>query len=667
MPAGELVDMDGKFDRGLDSASDLMTLPPGCYGWSVNMLNRGGALQCRPGYQWKYTLPAGNLQGLSVFVPAIGSPVLVAFVDGVGYSASYPYNAFQRIQGAVMSTGAKQVFTAQCTQSATSNSDGSITLISPRQLLMVQDGINPPAYYDGRILTALTGAGVTPQGTVMAFVGARLWVARGNLVFASDIANPLSFLEQTYNTLGGVQYFTLPENCTGMAPIPGAPNVNTPLLVFTQSTTNMFQAAILNRTLWPSTANFQSQVFPTMGCVAGKSISAVSGMLWWFSDFGLTRLDSAQASALTTKVYRIDREMVRSSANLFEDLTGICSAIYENFVLVSVPSASKSNKHTWVYDGSVNDLASQNAAAYFTSAWSSVWASVWTGVQPVEWASLKINGRTRLFCASEDSDGQNRIYEAFTSERRDNGCDIPWAMESRAYIAGTPLKKHMRFIHYSLSELQGEVNLRVSWAGATRGRWKVISMPNFYAEEGNINATETLTSNSVLYGFKKQSRVARTRDVRDIKEDSLSSQGIEGLVEFIEPTKESVDIGYQVRIEGSGPCAVRQIAVFMDRITPPDSGQRDDLENPSEHYVRFDGAAAREESKLDAPVDVYPATANATASWNNFEGQGEAGINGTISQAESTKRANQVAHARAEEYLRVTAEPYAGGSLVESS
>lgn len=567
-----------------------------------------------------------------------------------------------------MSPNAKQVYTSQCTQSVKANADGSLTLISPRQLLMVQDGLAPPAYFDGRILTALTGTGVTPQGTFMAFVGARLWVARGNLVFASDIANPLSFLEQTYNTLGGVQYFTLPENCTGMAPIPGAPNVNTPLLVFTQSTTNMFQAAILNRTLWPSTANFQSQVFPTMGCVAGKSISAVSGMLWWFSDFGLTRLDSAQASALTTKVYRIDREMVRSSANLFDDLTGICTAVYENFVLVSVPSASTSNKHTWVYDGSVNDLASQNAAAYFTSAWSSVWASIWTGVQPIEWASLKINGRTRLFCASEDKDGNNRVYEAFTDEKRDNGCDIPWAMESRAYLAGTPLKKHIRFLHYSLSELQGEVNLRISWAGATRGRWKPISEPTFYAEEGNISASENLNMSSVLYAFKKQSRVARTRDVRDLREDQLTSQGIEGLIEFIEPTKEAVDIGFQVRVEGSGPCAIRELALFMDRITPSDSGQRDAIEESGGHFVRFDGAASNSQSKLDNAVpDVYPATATAVAIWNNFEGQGEASINGTISQAESNKRASQVANARAQEYLRVTAEPYVGGSLVESS
>lgn len=655
MPTGALKDGDARFNLGMDSESDPLVLQPSSYCWSENMLNRGGVLQARPGFNVRYSLPAGNFQGLSVFTPRTGLPVLVAFVSGVPYASSFPYNGWRLVQGATMSADAKRVYTAQTVQSAQTNSDGSLQLISPRKLLMVQDGINPPAYFDGRVLTSLTGSTSTPQGTHMAWVGSRLWVARREQIFASDIANPLSFVEQTYNTLGGINYFLLSGPCTGLAPVPGAPNVNTPLLAFTDSDTTMFQANILNRSLWPSTAQFQSTIFPTLGCVAPRSIVSVSGMLWWFSDFGLTRLDAAQASQLTTRLYRIDHEMSRSACRLFSDLSRVASAVYENFVLVSVPNSSTKNRHTWVYDGTVAERLSESASV-LTSV-PPVWASVWTGVNPVEWVSIKVNGRTRLFCGSVDLDGQNRVYEAFGKERRDNGCDFPWAAETRAYTGQTLARKHLRFVEYALSELQGDVNLRISWAGASRGRWKVMAKPTFSAEEGNIDAYVTYKATDVLYGLKKQSRVARTQDVRDLEEDPLSSSGIEGPVETIEPDKEAIDSAFQIRIEGSGPCAIRSIRVFMDLEAEPDSGQPDDLET-ADHFVRFDGAASEVESALEALPDSYTSTGTGRAQYNNFAATATATLTSTISQDDADKRAAQVAQARAENRLRTIATPY---------
>lgn len=667
MPVGLLRDGDTKFDRGMDSMSDSTALPPGCYAWSWNMLNRGGVLKVRPGFDWRFTLPQGKLQGLTAFVPLLGRPVLIAFVSGFCYLAQYPYRSFTVVQGATMSAEADFVFFATATQTVTQNLDGSLMLIAPRQLLICQDGINPPTYFDGRVLTASMGLGAIPQGTHIAWVGARLWVARGNLVFASDLSNPLSFTEQTYNTLGGVQYFTLPDACTGFAALPGAPNVNTPLLAFTKSTTNMFQAAILNRTLWPTTPNFQTNIFPTIGCIAPRSIAPISGTLWWMSNVGLTRLDAAQSSALTTRIYRVDREMARSSDRMGGDLSGMAAVTYENLFLLSTPHADKRNTHTWLYDASVNDLASQNAVSYLTSAWTSVWSSVWTGVQPVQWATLTIDKEPRVFCASEDNDGNNRVYETFTRSTRDNGCDFPWGFESRAYTANTPLIKHFRFLLYSLSELQGEVNLRISWAGGSRGRWKVIDTPTFYAEEGSLDATVELDAAEAIFGLKKQSRIARTKDVRDMRPDNLSSSGIEGLVETIEADKEAVDTSFQFRVEGTGPCGVRSIVAFMDPLPAPDNGQANKPECPETKFVRFDGAAANNEAELQEAPESFSESATATAVWNNYVGAGEATIVGYISESDSKKRALQVAEARAEAQLASLAAPYIGGRLVSQS
>lgn len=664
MPVGAIKDGDAGFVGTLDSASDPMVLQPGSFAWSINMLNRDGIPHARPGYDWAFTLPSGILQGITYFLSSTGNPVIVAFVSGVCYASAYPYKTFREVTGTTMSATASRVYTARAVQSATANPDGSITLIPPRNLLIVQDGVNPPAYFDGNTLTPITGTSVTPQGTHMAWVGSRLWVARGNRIFASDISNPLSFVEQTYNTLGGVNYFLLSDNCTGLAPVPGAPINLTSLFAFTDNDTTTFQANILNRSLWPSTPNFQYTTFPSLGCVSSRSIVSISAELWWFSSMGLTRLDAAQASQLSTRIYRLDNEMIRSSHKLKRDLSGVACVAYENLVLTSVPYASKWNKHTWVYDGTVDERLSESATVLTNTP--PVWASVWTGVQPVEWTTFMVDSRPFVFCASVDHDGNNRVYKAFSTEQRDNGCDFPWAFETRAYTGGAIGRKHLRFLEYSLSELQGEVNLNIFWAGVSRGRWKSVATPTFYAQEGNIDTNRSYLPSDVLYALKKQSRIARTQDVRDLPEDKYSSAGVEGIVEYVEDDKEAIDVAFQFRITGSGPCAIRSLRVFMDQVNDADSGQAVKAEVEGTHMVRFDGAAttglpatvSSTPPNLDTAPDVYPATMSAEAFWNNFGGQQSATINGTISQDESNKRAAQVALARANYLMTAEAQPY---------
>ncbi len=647
---GSIKDGDARFSLGMDSVSDSETLPAESYTLAVNLLNRGGALQTRPGFRRMFTLPDGNFQGLTVYTPRVGSPTLVAFVSGQCYISSYPFRDFQVVPGATMSVEAKKVYFAQTVKAVSRNADGSLTIITPQILLMVQDGINPPAYFDGQSMTALTGPLVTPQGTHMAWCGSRLWVARREQLFASDIADPLSFAEQTYNTLGGINSFLLPGQCTGLAALPSSSAVKSPLLAFTNSTTTMFQANILNRANWPSVENFQSDLFPTLGCVADRSITSHAGMLWWYSDFGLVRLDSASNSYITSKIDFIDREMVRSGKALNSDLSGIASAHYENFVLNSVPYASKRNEHTWVWDSSTNDLKQQD----FPSAW----ASIWTGINPVQWSEIKLTANnTRLFAASVDADGSNRVYETFTADRRDNNCDIPWVFESRNYSAGTPFPKHFRMVEYYLSELAGQVDLNISWSGSSRGHWKSLSTPTFLAREGNIEAAVDYGSGDVLYALKKQSRVSRTNDVREEEEDALSSQGIEGFLSEVEPNKEAVDKSFAIRIAGSGQCAIRGILLYMDPQEPKDSGMEELVETDN-HFVRFDGAAADTEEELEVAPVSYSYSADVSTQIGQYAARATATVVSEISLSDATKRATQIARQRAEAQLLRVVPPY---------
>ena len=667
-------DGDTRFAKGMDSVSDPFTLGPESYVYSLNMLNRGGAMKSRPGHRVVLTLPDGVPQGLKVFHPRKGNPVMLPIIAGKVYVTKKPFTDYTQVAGAELYAKSEQVWHAMTTQSVERNPDDSLKLITPRKLLFLQDGVSPPLYYDGHVLTAVTGPNKTPQGTVMAFAGSRLWVANGERLYAGDIGDPTTFLEQTVNQLGGISYYILPDSITAMAPLPGAASqTKNPLVCYTRTSTSLFRANILNRNLWPTIEDFQSDIFPNIGCVSDRSVVNHSGMLWWFSDFGTVRLDSAHNSNVSGRMDYVDREMTRSSSNLNEDLSKVASTHFENFMLTSVPHASLKNEHTWVYDSNTNDRLNEE----FPSAW----ASIWTGINPVEYASVKVNGRTRLFCLSADDDGKNRLYELFTDDRRDNGCDFPWAMESRAYTGGNASPKELRFLEYALSELAGEVHLKFSWAGASRGRWKPFSKPIFHAVEGNVVATQEYGaedgaasgsgsgsssasgSGDMLFAFKTQSRLARTQDVRDMNEDDLTSAGVEGQVYQVEAEKEAIDSAFQFRVDGSGPCAIRMLRMFADMASDPDTGMQ---ENPevADHFVRFDGAASKDEADLDEAPETWTATKTVRAQIGNYGANGVGTVISSISQLDADKRATQVAAAKAEANVAAVVPDYVGGSLV---
>ncbi|HYG24436.1 MAG TPA: hypothetical protein VEH04_16785 [Verrucomicrobiae bacterium] len=649
---GAIKDGDMRFARGLDSASDPSALLPESYAWSVNMLNRGGVLQTRPGYRQRFTLPEGKLQGLTVFTPRVGTPVLIAIVAGKVYTSHYPFTSYQAVVGDQLSATADHVFAEQATRSVERNPDGSLKLISPQSVLMLQDGKSPAAYFDGYRTTSTNSV---PQGTHMKWVSGRLWVARGPQLFASDIADPLNFIEQKTNTLGGINYYLLPDDCTGMATTPGLQL--SPLFAFTNSTTTAFQTTVLNRAAWSSLAQFQQTIFPNIGTVSARSIVSRAGLLWWYSQFGLVNFDAAAFSESSSRIDLMDNELARSKSCLSPDLSGIAAASYGNFLLVSVPHASLRNRHTWVHDATSHDLANE--------ALPPCWSSVWTGVNPVQWVRLTIAGRTRLFCASVDDDGQNRVYEAFTNERRDNGVDIPWVVETRGYTGGAPVSpKELRFLEYGLSDIHGQVNLKISWAGVGRGRWKTLAEREFRAAEGNISGGQSFRSDSALFALKSQSRFGRTEDLQNVPEDTLSSAGIDGNVFTTESEREVVDTAFQFRIEGSGQCSVRSLRVFMDPIADSDRGMPDKAETEA-GLVRYDGAASRNQEGLQEAPTIFSSTKSAEARYKNYGVGASAAVVSSISQSEADKRALQTAQARADFQLAATVPPYVGGSLAE--
>jgi hypothetical protein len=414
----------------------------------------------------------------------------------------------------------------------------------------------------------------------MRWLGDRLWVARDSELFASDINNPTSFIEDVY--LATVRAFSFSSPITALARNPTIEFAQ--LVVFTEDSTSIVQAGIRDRTQWPITPDMQKEIFPKIGCKSQRSVIDQQGMLWWYSGLGLTSLDAATNSKLTSKMPYRDTEMMESKARLSEDLSGVACASFENYILCSVPYGDILNRHTWVMDNSVRQNYMEDSPP--------TWNSFWTGTRPVEWVVTEIHGKERVFYISADYDGVNRLWEAFTPDRRDEFCPISWWFETRGYF-GPPSevlrRKSFRYADVYLSEMVGDVDIGIFWAGARRGKYKRIFTQRLTATEGCFRPDMTITMNTKIFAFKKQSRTVRTEDAKDLIENQTeSSCGVES------PWGEFFDEAFQILVAGSGPCAVDCVKMVYEPPVSRDNLLRtDDCGNETEaNVVRFDGAAS---------------------------------------------------------------------------
>lgn len=637
-----LEDGDISFEVGVDSNSHPIKLPPGKYARGENIVNRGGIVQCRPGYRCLTALSAGRLQGFTLFKPKVGAEQLVFMVDGLLYVADFPFNTARPLGDVLFASSARQAFFALVEKSVEQHTDGSLELITPRNLLIIQDGgFTPPAIYDGTRVTQSRGFGAIPMGGPMRWVGDRLWVGRGSELFASDINNPTSFIEDVY--LATVRAFVLPGEITALS---RNPTVEFPqLLVFTEDSTTIIQAGVRDRTQWPLTPDMQKEVFPNIGCKSQRSVIDQQGMLWWFSGLGLVSLDSATNAKLTSKMPYRDTEMMESKARLSEDLSGVACGTFENYILVSVPYGDVFNRHTWAMDNSVRQNYLEDSPP--------TWNSFWTGTRPVEWVVTQIHGKERVFFISPDYDGVNRLWEAFWPDRRDEACPISWWFETRGYFGpqGAVLtRKTFRYADVQLSEMVGDVDIGVFWAGARRGKYKKIFSQRLRATEGCFRPGMTITANTKIFSFKKQSRMIRTEDAKDLIENQTeSSCGVES------PWAEFFDEAFQVLVAGSGPCAVDAVRIFYEpAVSRNDLLRTDSCENETEsNVVRFDGAAAEsgstEEAQEALSHDILEFTSMRSVAVTNqgftevAAGEGRS----IISQADADKIALRVAERKA--------------------
>lgn len=522
-----LYDGGIQFLLGVNSNLHPSALGPNQTSWQINTINKGGIIDCRPGYESKFRLPDGRAQGLTIFTPTGGTTNLVMAVNGLIYTSQFPFTEYTQLQGIQFDPSVDHVVF----QEAVKAKQGS-TIIAARAVLIMQDGRTRPAYWDGSIARHLNPGGSTNetvQGLWMAWIGNRLWVSRARQLFASDIFDPLSFTETTYIGGGGSLNAMDGDVITALARTADSKN----LLVFTIHNTTVVRASITDRSLWPTTIDFISLLFPGVGCAAGKSIFFQNGELWWWSVEGARQFTAVGAAIQTSRKEIASVEMKRSFDNISEIVQSrVCGFSFGTFLGFSVPSGDLYNRHTWVLDTSTNSQLTGDAPF--------AWDGIWMGTRPVEWATANVLGSERSFHISQDQCGI-RLWEAFMPKREDNGARIFCSVEFPGINFKEPTAfKRFLFTEYHLSYLSGTVDITADYRGEW-GCWKRIADLQLCAKDC-FNALICLDANPTVLN---QNRYFKTQEALH---SCISKEGT---------FSEDISTYFQNRIRWYGKNAIR--------------------------------------------------------------------------------------------------------------
>jgi len=475
-------------------------------------------VQTRPGFSMRLSLPPGNFQGgilfaankqakapstyktasgvtvsqLATIYTVDGTesnetelPYLVFAVSGKVYYAPFPlvqpknWTDYE-LTGISLDPDVERVNFVTATQSAQVSTGSNLTITPAHRIVVVQDGIRSAGWWDGSDKVGAESDSI-PIGFWMAYSSNRLWVATGNVISASDLGNPLSWEERAAGT--GRGDFSVARPITAMQDYVGQNN-DSRLVVFTDRSTYSLASGILDRSTWATTPNFQNVLFPTIGCIAGKSICFQAGMMWWYSQGGLVSADVAASSYLSSQVLYKDVEMAKAKRLMSDNIRNICCTAFENYLLASIPYLESANSATMVLDYA--------AASEWNQARNPAWAGVWTGIRPVEWISGVVSGQPRCFAFSVDyaptNDGSYiHVWEAFSQNRYDtylvtnqDGTTadlinrIYCQMETGLMGDGMDLKQ-LVYAEVDASQIAGTVDVKVSYRGSKGTYQQVLS------------------------------------------------------------------------------------------------------------------------------------------------------------------------------------------------
>jgi hypothetical protein len=620
IPGGNYAGKGVGWPLGIDSFSHPLFTNELQLRWLENAVTQGGFVQVRPGYKTMQTFdtnvgfanewwqsvegPVVHPQMLVWFKPSNGLQQLVWAVSGsVFYSLINPDGTLQapvQIPGFQFNQNADQLVGCRCIQSATIIGGLYVNNIAPRNLLVIQDGVNRAGIWDGLVGIAMNptkmlttdseGGTLYPEsfnqtriGLWMAWSGNRLWIANGPNVYASDLNDPTHFTEEL--KLQSAPVFTFEEDVTGMVDRGTSGTTRSQCVVFTSSTVETLWSGVQNRLPsdlgqgWQFTPDFRTKIFDGVGCVAGKSIVVHRGILYWKSSGGIVLFDSTQTVNSSQNLPPIDNEMAYSKLRVAPSAEGMditCAGKLSNYVWWSAPvgpvtNGRRYNSHTQVLDRQTTVVRSTGIGGAF-SAGTTGWQGIWTGIRPVEWANAKAGGQERSYALSLDSEGVVRIWEAFQANRADNGQRIPWFVETRLHPVRPEIFEYGRFRNFSLilDQIRGNVNVVGKWRGL-KGTYHELLSVNVTATPGSLFVAlpeyTPITPATPFESFALQGRTVLSRNVPD--GSNCSTQGVES------PFPDSVDHAFGLAIEVIGRAAISAYQLKSEPFSHPTEGTAD--------------------------------------------------------------------------------------------
>lgn len=603
------------FVLGMDGFTHPQLLSEGEYVEGLNVICRGGMIQTRPGSASSpMELPDGNFQGITLFTPNNGIPNLVFAINGNVYVSPQPFNTFSQLQNIKFSAFSRFVTWSSSVKTAEYDDDGNLIILDiPKAVLVMQDGNTRAAYWDGSTSAHLNPANQeTPVGLWMKWSNNRLWVSRGAQIFASDIGNPLSFTESQYINEGRSFYLTGP--CTGIAETSDKQGI----ICFTKDNGSFLNSSIQDRTQWLSTPGFQQLILPNVGCVSGRSIVQQYGLLWWWTERGLISQDDALRINITSRLDVRDNEMIQSKMNLSYDLSGVAGGTVENFLFHAVPNGNRFNTRVHVLDQAPFEM-NQNS-----------WPSYWTGWNPIEFACGKIGTSEKVFFASTDDDGKNRIWELFRNEKTDNGIPITSYFISRRFYFGNKDYKKFRFAEIELENIVGPVAVMACVAG-TRGAFQPIMVKDINALHGQIYPDQTYGPN-LIANTRPQTRTVKTQDVSAASQ--CNSNCVESKIDGM------IDKAFTFMLIWSGQMGVSGFRMFVQDEPEFISGVCEENETGEPRIINAQGCGAMSLFLTTSPFTRYVATARMErTSPSNEEIVVYATRSSIISQTDANRRA----------------------------
>jgi hypothetical protein len=300
-----------------------------------------------------------------------------------------------------------------------------------------------------------------------------------------------------------------------------------------------------------------TKIFSGVGCVAGKSMIIHRGLLYWKSLDGVVVFDSVNTTNATQNLPIIDKEMAYSKRlvcppnNPSGDLS--CAGKYASYVFWSVPVGPVNHgrcycRHTQVLDRQTTSLGTTG------------WQGVWTGMRPVEWSAIQV-AAPHSYALSLDMDGVVRIWEAFQSNRADNGRPIKWLVETRLDRVQNSVFEYANFRHFRLlvDQVLGNFFIKGYWRGM-RGSYHKLLDNYITATPGSvltpIPGFSEVVNNTNHYAFMMQTRTVISEDLRGTN-DQCSSAGVESQYE------DGTDHAFSLllKLEGRGAIVAYRIAV----------------------------------------------------------------------------------------------------------